>query len=68
MKYLFTYILLLFTLSSFGARQDSIKINEDRSILEQKRFDSERLDNYRADKDFNYTVKKRNPSFLESLL
>ena len=68
MKYIYLHIFIsFFTLSSF-AQQDSLKVNYDSSVIEQRKFDTEQLEKYNADTDFNYEVKKQEPSALERLL
>jgi len=40
----------------------------DTSVIEQRRFNTDQLDRYKADKDFDYEVKKRKPTLLERVL
>ncbi len=65
MKYSLVYIFVcLFTLNGF-AQQDSLKVNYDTVTIQQKKFDTEHLDAYKADQDFNYEVLKHKPTALE---
>lgn len=66
MKYFIFYIALCFFVSTF-AQQDSLKIKYDTSSIEQKKFDSNKIENYRTDKDFDYTEKKQEPGFFAKI-
>ncbi len=63
MNYFIFYILTLFCLS-IAAQQDSLQVNYDKSAIEQKKFDTDQIEKYRADKDFDYTEKKQEPGFF----
>ena len=65
MKYILLYINLLFFTLGVNAQQDSLKVQYDNSVVEQKKIDTKSLEKYKSDKEFNYDVKKREPSFLE---
>ena len=65
MKYILLYINLLFFTLGVNAQQDSLKVQYDNSVVEQKKIDTRSLEKYKSDKEFNYDVKKREPSFLE---
>ena len=65
MKYFLLYInLFIFTIGAL-AQQDSLKVQYDNSVIEQKKINTKSLEKYKSDKQFNYDVKKREPSFLE---
>lgn len=67
MKFILLFILItFFTLGAF-AQQDSLKVQYDTSNIVQREFDSNNLEEYRNDKDFNYDVKKREVTFLERI-
>ena len=63
MKVLLTYVFCLFTVLSY-AQSDSLKIPYDKSIKERKQFDTKQIENYRADKDFNYTERAQKTGFF----
>jgi len=71
LRYIVLYIFVLFSLG-IAAQQDSLKIQHDKvlhdtSNIEQKKFDSNHLDDYKADSDFNYKVIKRKSTLLERI-
>ena len=72
MKHFWLYItFVFFTIAGF-AQQDTLKVTQkkvsyDTSEIEQKKFDSEKLETYKKDDDFNYEIKKYEPSFLERI-
>lgn len=41
-----------------------MRVNYDTSPIEQKNFDTEQIEKYRADKDFDYTEKKQEQGFF----
>ncbi|MET2984512.1 DUF4129 domain-containing protein [Aureibaculum conchae] len=47
------------------AQKDSLKVKFDTQTIEIKKFDIDNLEEYKADRDFNYEVEKREPSLLE---
>ncbi|WP_117880363.1 DUF4129 domain-containing protein [Aureibaculum luteum] len=67
MKKILFYIFVLVTLYS-NAQQDSLKVQVDKQAIELKKFDTNNLDDYNADKNFNYKVEIREPSMLERAL
>ena len=64
MKNILFYIFVLITLYS-NAQQDSLKVELDNEVIELKKFSPENLEEYKADRDFDYEVIKREPSMLE---
>lgn len=64
MKQFLFYIFVFFALSSY-AQKDSLKVKFDNKTIELKKFDSDNLGEYKADRDFNYNVEKHEPSMLE---
>jgi len=67
LKYNIVYIFVFFIVLSGFAQQDSLKVKYDKSQIEQKKFDTEHLDDYKADQDFNYKIVKKPPSIIERL-
>jgi len=67
LKYLLLYIIASFFTVGVFAQQDSLKVQYDSSEILQKKFDSDNLDSYKNDKDFNYEVKKRKVTMLERI-
>lgn len=58
----------MLSVSAF-AQTDSLQVKNDKSSIVQKKFDSNNLEKYKRDKDFNYQEDevKADPSFLERL-
>ena len=65
MKPILLYILVTFFTVGVFAQQDSLKVKYDTSEIKQRKFDADKLDTYKSDKDFNYEVKKREVTLLE---
>lgn len=63
MKYVLLYIFLLSSPLIIG-QTDSLRVSYDKANIEQKKFDTESIEKYRADKDFDYTEKKEEPGFF----
>lgn len=66
MKNLLFYIFIIFSLT-LEAQQDSLKVKLDNQAIELRKFDKDNLDEYKADKDFNYEIEKIEPSPLEGV-
>ena len=65
MKNLFLYISFFVATLTF-AQADSLKtVNYDTSAIEQRNFNNNNLEDYKADKDFNYQEKKAEPNILQ---
>lgn len=69
MKKRFLYILFFLLTISVTAQKDSLVVQYDKSDVQLKKFDTEQLDDYRTDKEFDYTVEKKGsePSFLSRI-
>lgn len=63
MKYLLIYIFISFSTVLFS-QQDSLEVKYDSKVIEQKKFDTNQIEKYRADKDFDYTEKKQEQGFF----
>ncbi|SDX86194.1 hypothetical protein SAMN05444411_110130 [Lutibacter oricola] len=63
------FLLLLFSLP-FYAQKDSIRAKNDDSFIIQKKFDTKKIEEYKNNKNFNYTeVKlKKEPTWIEKFL
>ena len=63
-------ICLLFFSVQLSASVDSLTVQTDKSIIVQKKFEKQELDNYRNSEEFNYVEENLNtePGFLERVL
>lgn len=67
-KYLL-YIFILLVATVANAQKDSLAVKYDTSSpIEKKAFNKERLDTYKADKEFDYEVEKREKTLLEKMI
>ncbi len=63
LKIFLTYIFCL--VIGFGfAQKDSLEVPYDTAMKERRKFDTEKIEKYRADKDFNYTEKEQKTGFF----
>lgn len=63
-------IILFFTLSLsvFAVQQDSLVVDYDKnSDVEFKKFDSQQIDKYKSDDDFDYTVHESKPTIFSKI-
>lgn len=67
MRNLFLYISFLVIFNNAFAQKDSLSVQYDESRVELKKFDSDKLEDYRADRDFNYEVKKSEPTIFSRI-
>lgn len=63
MKLLLIYIFIVFP-TILLSQQDSLKVKHDSKVIKQKKFDTNQIEKYRADKDFDYTEKKQEQGFF----
>lgn len=67
-KYLI-YIFILLLAAVANAQKDSLAVKYDTSSpIEKKAFNKEHLDTYKADKEFDYEVEKRQITLLEKIV
>ncbi|PCI12057.1 MAG: DUF4129 domain-containing protein [Flavobacteriaceae bacterium] len=65
MNRLFVYILFFLLSTTIQAQQDSLVVSYDRdSSVEIKKFDKDKLAEYSADDDFDYTIVKQQEGFF----
>ncbi|PHR74681.1 MAG: DUF4129 domain-containing protein [Lutibacter sp.] len=64
MKNILLYILFFLFAISVTAQKDSLVVQYDKSDVQLKKFDNNQLDDYRNDKEFDYTVHKSKPTIL----
>ena len=67
MKNIILYILFFLCTISVTAQKDSLVVQYDKSEVELKKFDSEQLDDYRNDKEFDYTVHESKPTIFSRI-
>ena len=68
MKNFFFYICIFLIPSVAFAQKDSLSVRYDTSsYIKKKEFNNDNLNDYRTDKEFNYEVKKREPTLLEKI-
>ena len=67
MKFFILNICIVFFTVGVLAQQDSLKVKYDTSEIELRKFDTDNLEKYKNDKDFNYEVAKRKVTLLERI-
>ena len=67
MKLILTYLCCLLTSLCF-AQTDSLTVPYDTSIKERRQFETERIEDYRANEEFDYTEKKQEQGFFAKVL
>lgn len=65
MKAFAFYIALLFSITLFAQKENEVVYDTD--AIELKRFDQEKIDVYKEQKEFIYTLEKREPGVLEAI-
>ena len=64
-KTLFYILILLFSLQVTSQESEEKKVHFDDIFIEQKKFDTNKIEEYKQQDDFIYIVEKREPSVLE---
>ncbi|MCF6279297.1 MAG: DUF4129 domain-containing protein [Flavobacteriaceae bacterium] len=67
MKKAILYILFFLLTISVTAQKDSLVVQYDKSDVQLKKFDNEQLDDYRTDKEFDYTVYESKPTIFSRI-
>lgn len=68
MKHFWIYITFFFIVFVGFSQEEALEgIAIDSTKIEQKKFDEDALKEYRASKDFNYRVQKKEPNILDRL-
>jgi len=67
LKFFILNICIVFFTVGVLAQQDSLKVQYDTSEIELRKFDTDNLEKYKNDKDFNYEVAKRKVTLLERI-
>jgi hypothetical protein len=67
MRKVVLYISFLVIFNNVFAQKDSLNVQYDESSVELKKFDTNQLEDYRADKDFIYEVQKSQPSIFSRI-
>ena len=64
-KTLFYILILLFSLQITSQESEEKKVRFDDTFIEQKKFDTNKIEEYKQQDDFIYIVEKREPSIFE---
>lgn len=64
MKHLFFYILFICSLTVLSQTEKK-QVKYDNDFIQQKEFNQQKIDEYKADKEFIYVVEKRDPTWIE---
>ena len=67
MKNIILYILFFLFTVSITAQKDSLVVQYDKSDVQLKKFDNDHLDEYRNDKEFDYTVYESKPTIFSRI-
>ncbi len=62
---LFILLFTVISISAFSQTPEKRELNYDKSKIESRQFDSGNIDRYKSDDTFDYTEKKREPTWVE---
>ncbi|GFD79212.1 hypothetical protein KUL118_20740 [Tenacibaculum sp. KUL118] len=67
MKQFLFYIAFFICLITVFSQEEKIEVQYDDTIIEQKKFDTQKIEEYKQKDEFIYIVEKREPTILEKI-